>query len=44
MVRWLLLGLSESDAPLSEMGAEIARQLSQHRSALVRRLAARALR
>ena len=44
MVTWLLLGLSIRDAPLSEMGTEIAQQLSQHHSGRVRQLAARTLR
>ena len=44
MVTWLLLGLSIRDAPVSEMGTEIAQQLSQHRSGRVRQLAARVLR
>lgn len=44
MVTWLLLGLSIRDAPLSNMGTEIAQQLSQHRSGRVRQLAARVLR
>jgi len=44
MVTWLLLGLSTRDAPLSEMGTEIAQQLSQHRSGRVRQLADRVLR
>ena len=44
MVTWLLLGLSIRDVPLSEMGTEIAQQLSQHRSGRVRQLAARVLR
>ena len=43
MVTWLLLGLSVRDAPLSDMGAGITQQLSQHRSAQVRHLAARVL-
>ncbi len=43
-VTWLLLGLSMRDAPLSDMGTEIAQQLLQHRSGRVRHQAARALR
>lgn len=44
MVTWLLLGLSIRDAPLSDMGTEIAQQLSQHPSGRVRQLADRVLR
>ena len=44
MVASLLGGLRDSDAPLSDMGADIARQLAVHGSAAVRRSAARALR
>jgi len=44
LVTWLLLGLSIRDAPLSDIGTEIAQQLSQHRSGRVRQLAARVLR
>ena len=41
MAMWLLLGLSIRDAPLSDIGTQIAQQLSQHRSGRVRQLAAR---